>query len=222
MATNPKRPRRARATQSKPAGDPRDRVIDALMTLLAGASFGSVALADIAKTAKVSLAELRGLYAGKAAILADFSRRIDQSVLSGGAAEGDRARDRLFDVMMRRFDALAPYKPALKRLARSARCDLGLATTMARITRGSQRWMFAAAGLNPRGIQGAIALQGAAVVFAEAMRVWLTDDDPGLARTKAALDKALQRGDRAMRFVGDLNRMLCSLAEWRPRRPATS
>ncbi len=207
MAKAPKRARRSPSTRARSKADPRDRIIDGFISLLAGQGFGSVGLVDIAEESDVTLAELRGLYASKSQILADFTSRIDQTVLSGDPAEGERARDRLFDIMMRRFDALSPHKQAMRRLARSARCDLGLAALLIRLQLRSQRWMFAAAGLRPRGLEGAIAVRGSALVLAEATRVWLTDDDPGQGPTMAALDRALSRGDRVMRFLGDCRRV---------------
>jgi hypothetical protein len=38
------------------------------------------------------------------------------------------------------------------------------------------------------------------------LRVWLKDDDPGLARTLAALDRELARGQRWAGFLEDMCR----------------
>jgi AcrR family transcriptional regulator len=220
MATRPKRTTK-KARASTPAADPKTRIVDAFMTLLDAQSFGAIGLADVAATAGVSLADLREAYDGKLAILADFSRRIDGQVLAGGDAEGEGARDRLFDVLMRRFDALAPYKEGLRRLARSARCDPGLALGLHRIGEKSTMWMLTAAGIRHGGILGRVAVEGAVLVFAETMTVWLDDDDPGQAKTMAALDRALRRGERAMRFMDDVCSVVCRLgATGRRRRDA--
>jgi len=220
MATRPKSS--ASRGRAKAAVDPRDHVIDAFMELLAGTDYGAIALADVAAEAGVSLSEIRGLFSGKVAMMEAFSRRIDQMVLNGPAAEGDSARDRLFDVIMRRLDALASHKPALTRLAGSARRDPGLAARIAKMNFGSQRWMFAAAGVGHGGLRGTIALSGVALLMGETTRVWLKDDDPGLARTMASLDKGLERGGRLMRLVDDLCRMSCDLRAGRSQRTQTN
>ena len=199
--------RRGAARKAAPA-NPRDRVIDALMMLAAGRSFASIGLADVAAEAGVSLADLRELYDGKLSILADFSKRVDKAVLSAGPPEGEGARDRLFDVLMRRLDMLARHKPALRRLARSARCDPGLACGLYRISEKSMMWMLVGAGIHHGGFLGKVAVRGTVLVFAEAMSAWLDDDDAGLAKTMATLDKALRRGERAMGFIGEV----CDLA----------
>jgi hypothetical protein len=131
-------------------------------------------------------------------ILAAFSRRIDRIVLDAGPGEGDTPRDRVFDVLMRRLDALAPHKEAIRGLARAARCDLCLAAFLDCNATRSMKWMLAAARADRSGMRGALAVKGLVLVNADALRVWLDDDDPGLARTMAALDRGLERGARAM------------------------
>ena len=129
MARRPGRGAKTSPADATPAegGDPRERIIDAMMRLAAEHDFGGIGLADIAAEAEVPLATLRRNFDGKLGILAAFSRRIDEQVLDKGPAEGEGARDRLFEMLMRRFEALVPYREALRRLVRSARRDLRLA-----------------------------------------------------------------------------------------------
>ncbi len=184
---------------------PRDRIIDALMALLAEKRFGEIGLADLAETADVSLTTLRENFDGKLGILAAFSRRIDLAVLAGGAPDASaEPRDRLFEVEMRRFDALGPYKAALRGLAHSARRDPGLACALHEVAARSQKWTLVAAGIHHGGVMGRAALEGAVLVHLEAMRTWLDDDDEDSARTMATLDRGLRRGERAMRVLGDV------------------
>lgn len=191
--------RRTRAETSTAA--PAERIIDATLSLTAARGFVAIGLADIAEAAGVTLAELHAAYSGKLAILAAFSKRIDGIVLAGGPAEGEGARDRLFDIVMRRLDALAPYKPALRKLASEARFRPGLAAALHCIAGSSQKWMLAAAGIQPRGLMRAVALEGSVLVMAETLSVWIDDDEPDLGRTMKRLDQALDRGDRAMRAL---------------------
>ena len=114
---------------------------------------------------------------------------------------------------MRHFDALGPYRAALKSLARSARRDPALACAVHRILEGSAKWMLVAAGIHHGGIVGKVAMEGVVLVHVETMRTWLDDDDPGLARTMAALDRSLRRGERAMELIGDVCSFLPRMAE---------
>lgn len=191
-----------RSKAARAAAPSRDSIIDAMMVLLASRSLARISLDDIAEEAGISLAELRKIYDGKLAILADFSRRIDGFVLDEGPAEGDSARDRLFEILMRRFDALAPYKDAVRNIVRAIKCDPGLACFAHRGATRSAKSMLATADAEKSGLFGAIARQGLLLVQGEALRVWLNDDDPGLAKTMAELDRSLGRGEQAMRFAG--------------------
>lgn len=194
----------ARRPQQRSGETEKDRIVDAFMRLLAERSLGRISLAEIAGEASVSVGELRGAFAGKLQILEAFSQRIDQVVLDGGSGEGETARDRVFDVIMRRFDALASYKDAIRNVVLAARCDLCLAAFLDRSATRSMKWMLVAARSDRSGLLGAIAVKGLVLVSAEALRVWLDDDDPGLARTMAALDRGLDRGARTMDCVDRL------------------
>jgi AcrR family transcriptional regulator len=186
------------------------------MALLAERAFGAIGLADVAARAGVSLAVLRDNYDNKLGILADFSRRIDRSVMEGGIPGEGETRDRLLEVMMRRFDALASHRSAIMRLAETARFDFSLARGLYRIAARSQMWMLVTANLHYPGLLGRVAVHGALLVYLEAMNAWFGDDDPGLARTMATLDRALRRGETAMNLLGDLCRMLPGFSR-RPR-----
>jgi hypothetical protein len=130
-------------------------------------------------------------------------------------------RERLFDVLMRRLEVLAEQRDAVRSLLRSARSNPPLALALNRLAVRSQQWMLTAAGINASGPQGMIRAQGLALLFASVLRTWVDDDDPGQARTMAALDRALARGQRAVGLLGDLCAIpsrLCGLRSRRRRR----
>lgn len=194
------------AERIAPRGDSvRDKAIAALMTLLANHSLEDVGLAEVAGEAKISLSELRGAFGSTLAVIGAFMKDIDRVVL-GGASDSlaeETPRDRLFDVLMRRLEALAPYKAAIASLTRSARRNPGLALALNGLALRSQRWMLTAAGINAAGPRGALRTQGAALLFARTVSVWL-DDDEGLDRTMAALDRGLASAERWSGFVENL------------------
>jgi hypothetical protein len=63
-----------------------------------------------------------------------------------------------------------------------------------------------------------IRAQGLALLFGSVLRTWVRDDDPGLARTMAALDRALARGQRFSGFLDDLCHIPSRRCRLRPRR----
>ena len=82
------------------------------MALLAEQPIEQIGLADIAARADVSLAELRGEFGSPLAILAAHVKELDRQVLAGIDHDLDEEspRERLFDVLMRRIELLAPQQ----------------------------------------------------------------------------------------------------------------
>jgi AcrR family transcriptional regulator len=202
-----------------PTDKTRAKIVDALLALAAERDFGSIGLGDVAKAADVSLGTLRESFDGRLAILAEFSRQIDRAMLAEGASTEATPRERLFEVIMRRFDALRPHRDALKGLARSSRRDPALAAALCRQGRRSTQWIMTAADIRSTGLVGSVALSGAALVYATAFGTFLDDKEPDLARTMAVLDRALERGDRWMRRLDCACSVLPRLAERGRARP---
>ena len=184
----------------------RERIIEAFMALLAEQPFERIGLADIATRASVSLPDLRDEFASPLAIVAAHIKEVDRQVLA--AIDPDMAeetpRERLFDVLMRRLELLAPHKPAIRSLVRSARLNPALAVALNSLAVHSQQWMLTAAGIGASGPKGTVRAQGLAVLYANVLRVWMDDLDEGQARTLAALDRELARGQRFAGLVDDL------------------
>jgi AcrR family transcriptional regulator len=203
--------RAASATERTPPPSPpaRDRAVDALMALAAEHDWDEIRLPDIAERAGISLADLRDLFPSKGAMLAAFSRRIDRIVLEGTGDEldGEPVRERVFDVMMRRLDALGPYREAMRRMAPVLRRDPLTLAALNQLALNSHRYMLEASGVDTEGPLGMVKVQGAALVFGRVLDTWLDDDDPGLARTMAALDRELQRGGRVIVALNDVCRL---------------
>jgi AcrR family transcriptional regulator len=199
-----------------PRAKPREKAVEALLALAAERPFETVTLADIAARADLTLAVLRESYDGRMAILADYVRHVDERVLAGvdPALVSESPRERLFDVLFARFDAHAPNRAALHSIARSVGRDPLLALELNRIVTTSMSWMLTAAGISTNGGRGAFRAQGLSLIWAQVMRVWLNDEEPGLARTMAALDKRLRGAERMVIRLQRLERCL-------PRRRST-
>ncbi|HLA19867.1 MAG TPA: TetR/AcrR family transcriptional regulator [Pseudolabrys sp.] len=205
MARKSKRQRKAQPAPPRGTTD-RDKAVDALLALLTEHSFEEIGLAEVAGRAGIRLSQLRAEFGSTLAILAGHIKDIDRAVLAGGDADmaEEPARERLFDVLMRRLEALAPYKEAVRSIMRSARRNPGLCFALNAMAVRSQRWMLEAAGIGASGPRGALRAQGAALMFARVLTVWVDDDEPGLDRTMAALDRGLASAARWAGFLDDL------------------
>jgi AcrR family transcriptional regulator len=219
MARRPaRRPARAEAsTPTPPTGSDRERIVAAFVALLAEKRFERIDLSEVAARANVSLGTMRAEFSSTLAIYAAHVKAIDRAVLEGG--EGDMAeeppRERLFDVLMRRIEALAPHKEAVRSLLRSASRDPALALALNGLAVRSQQWMLTAADIHASGPRGLLRAQGLALLWARVLRTFVNDADEGHARTMAELDRALGRGARLMGLLDGLCRFV---PRCRPRR----
>jgi AcrR family transcriptional regulator len=217
-----RKPTQKSATPAAPSGDKpeRERIIAAFMALLADKSIEQIGFAEIAKAAGVSLSGLRGQFGSTLAMFAAQVKETDRAVLAG--ADDDMTeeppRERLFDVLMRRLEVLEPHKAAVRSLTRSAMRNPGLAFALNGLAVRSQQWMLTAADIDAAGPRGMVRAQGLAVLFASVLRTWVVDDDPGLARTMATLDRALARGQRWSGFLDEVLRIPERLGRRRRRR----
>jgi AcrR family transcriptional regulator len=195
--------------RSHPPLSDREKIIQAFFALLAEQAFEDIGYADIAGRAGVPLATLRQEFGSKFPIVAAYVKAIDRKVLAGGEADmaEEPPRERLFDVLMRRLEAMAADRAAIRTLIRSARRHPSLAFAFNALAVRSQQWMLTAANIDAAGPRGIVRAQGLALLFAGVLRTFVHDEDEGLARTMAALDRALASGQRWSGFLEDVCRI---------------
>jgi len=154
-------------------------------------------LVDIAAASGVSIGELLEIYPSKTSVVTAFVRATDAGVLAGG--DGDLVeqlpRDRLFDVMMRRFDTLGPHKDAVRAMVGASLGDPVAALCGAFRLRRSMALMLEAAHISAAGVAGIVRIKGLAAIYLAVLLVWLNDDSDDGAATMAALDKRLGQAE---------------------------
>ena len=173
-----------------------ERLVDAALKLAGERPWAQISLREIAREAGLSLAELHEAAPSKSHVVRAFLRRIDAAVLAGPAPDlSEPVRDRLFDVLMRRFDALKPHKAAVSSIVDGLTRDPLQALCGWPALLRSMSWMLEAAGLDTSGIRGALRAKGLALVWLSSLRTFLTDESEDLSATMAALDAALKRAE---------------------------
>jgi hypothetical protein len=179
-------------------------LIAAAFGLGAEAGWGKVSAAAAARRAGLDLTRAQARFGQTGKILAGFGRLADAHALTGAAAEGP-VRDRLFDLLMRRFDFLQLHRPGVLALLKALPLQPLWALYLAQATLESMGWMLEAAGVSARGIRGEITRRGLGVVWALGLRAWMNDETADLSTTMAAVDVALNRADQvAARFTPDV------------------
>ncbi len=175
-------------------------IVDNALELAAAKGWAETSLGDIALAAGLTLAQLHGTYPSKTAILAAYTTRIDEAVLNDIDPElADKSRrERLFDVLMKRFEEMDPHKEAV----RSILCVS--ATNVESLARGplslyrSMRWMLEAASISSSGMRGQLRIKGLALIYLAVLRAWLSDDSEDMVRTMSSLDRQLSRAERLL------------------------
>jgi ubiquinone biosynthesis protein COQ9 len=178
----------------------RGRIVSALLRLATERKWDAISMLDIADSAGMTLADVRKDFERKSQMLSSFGYMVDAEVLKKAPRRtaGQTPRDAIFEVVMTRFDALQPYRAALKSASNGGALDGSLIKSLMR----SQSVMLQAAGVNTDGPTGAIRVAGLAGVFTRTFHAWLNDTDPGLARTMAILDQQLRSGERSLSMLG--------------------
>lgn len=156
----------------------------------------------LAEKAGLTIGELYERAPSKYALLRLLAREADKKMLSVGRDElAEMApRERLFELFMRRFDALAPYKSGLERFGRTRNLDCDLVMTAGCNLDRMARWMLEAASIELDGLQARLARRVLMGIYVRVFNIWLDDDSEDLAKTLAELDKRLGQAERFARF----------------------
>jgi ubiquinone biosynthesis protein COQ9 len=162
--------------------------------LAEGRGWNEISMAQIAEASGVRLATLMRIAPSKAAILEAFGRDIDEAMLrvfEKHPAEGT-PHDRLFDVILKRLEILAPYRGVVASVLKTLRSDAGEGLRLLQSVSDSIGWMTSAARVEQepqwQGLGRVMLLR----LYVRILAIWTKDDDPGLARTMAALDRGLR------------------------------
>jgi len=175
------------------------------LEIIAETGWRGFSFTELADRSTLSLLELRKTFSGRRAVLDALNQRLDQAMLAiePDDMEGLPPRDRVFELMMSRLEAMAPFRSGVCRLMNDARFDPGLiAMTACRLDR-SLGWLQDAAGLDEgksrsplEKIRRRIQRRLLGAVYLQVLNVWAADDSQDLAKTMASLDKQLRRIER--------------------------
>lgn len=182
-------------------------LIASAFRLAAERGWTQVSVAAAARAAALPLHEARARFPAKPMLLLRFGRIADQAALMDVPADGP-VRDRLFDLLMRRFDVLQAHRAGVLALLRALPADPPTALLLALATRRSMRWMLEAVDVSTRGVRGELRVRGLIAVWLWTVRTWERDESADLSTTMAALDTALQRAERAAGWLGGGTRRL--------------
>lgn len=170
----------------------------AALDLAAETPWVDLTLAAIADKADVPLSDFHGL-SGKDKLASLVDAHFDRAMSAEGVSPDDSPRERLFDVIMLRFEAMEAYRAGLLSLMRYRDRTPSLLLGLAAARKRTADWALVSAGLDngrfaPPGLK-AIAI---AFVIASAERAWRRETSGDFALTMAALDRGLREAEDRM------------------------
>lgn len=179
----------------------RNQLLEVFSNSVLEDGWNKVSCASIAQSAGLEVKEAFIEFPNRYSYVTELIRRIDREMLGeyDSSMQEEPARDRLFDVLMGRFDAMRSYRPLIKALTASTKTDPMLSLHLMALSRLSMDWVLEMAHIRSTGVMGQMRLKGAMAAYARAFYVWLDDDNEDMAKTMAELDKVLKRGEKALR-----------------------
>ncbi len=175
------------------------RVLRAAFDLIEERGWASFELEDVIGYARLDPDELFQLVERKSDLLLLLSDMIDQAMVEGGLAEGS-VRDSLFDLLMRRFEALQPWRAGVEAIIADLASDPTLPLVLAPAFHNSMTLVLEMAGVAPTRLREV----GLSVVALATFKDWLREDSSDLSSTMASLDKKLAQLEELAGFLDSL------------------
>ncbi|WP_431268166.1 TetR family transcriptional regulator [Dankookia sp. P2] len=154
------------------------RLLDGFWQVIAAHGWHGVTLRRLAAASGLKAATIAAQCpGGPRDLLALHGRAVDAAVTGGTVpGQGGTPRDRIFDVLMRRIDAMQPHRAGLVRLLEELRTEPALALCLLASLPRSMAGLLRAAEVDPTGIHGALRVQGVTAVWLATIRAWIQDD----------------------------------------------
>lgn len=175
----------------------------ALFALIEKEGWFGLTLPRVAQALGMHLPALMAHYGDKDALLLRFGAYLDKKLAETMSDVRATFKERMFELLMQRFDFLQPYRGGMIRLLMDAEQNpvgavclggqaiIPLCASMARLVE--------LAGISATTQQGRMAAFLLKFVYLDALRVWRRDESRDLSATMAALDRNLVR---LVRIVG--------------------
>ncbi|MEO0982410.1 MAG: hypothetical protein AAFX03_07140 [Pseudomonadota bacterium] len=172
--------------------DPIKAGVEAALKLGAARPWAEITLAEIADEAGLKLSEFYDV-ADKDSLSDAVEPYFDKAMSAEAADMDDTPRERLFDVIMRRFEAMEPHREGLLSLMKWRDRSPPRLAALLRARQRTAKWALACAGLDgsTRAPVSAKAAN-AGWAMARAERAWRKETSADFSRTMAALDKELR------------------------------
>lgn len=183
------------ARKAKKAPITKDLILDEIFELIEMRGWAHLTFRDIADHMGISLVDLHGYFPSKYDILKAMGARIDHETLKRVDSDIQTLTpsDRLFDVLMARFEASKPYKISLRRMWHEGLKQPHLVVAYLPLGFNSMIWILEAAGMHHSGLKGLVQVNAFGLLYLKLVHTWLEDPSEDMSKTMAEVDKNLQK-----------------------------
>lgn len=176
-----------------------DALAAAALEIAGAEGWRAVTIAGAAERAGIDPVTARRTVRCKAGLLAAIADRVDATMRASLDEDAtDPAipvRDRLFEALMARLDALAEDREAYRSILEALPRDPAAALTALPSLGRSMARTLEAVGERTSPPFGPLKVKGLALVWLGTLRAWSQDDSPDMAATMKALDGYLARAE---------------------------
>ena len=170
------------------------QICDAALKLASKKPWLSLTLEQIAQTAKIPHAKILKLFSSTHDLLPVLVQRFDDDVARsvGKSSQSGSAHDRIFDVMMTRFDLLQHHRIAILNIMAASKRTPALARLLLAAQWRAMSRMLEIAELSEDKGHQPFAIAGLLAIYGLTLCIWERDQSKDMAKTMAKLDQFLR------------------------------
>ncbi len=175
----------------------KDQAIEAALELAASHEWSLVTFEQIIEKAGISIDDAREYFDDKSDILVAYGRKIDRAMVENVGALDTTAshRELIFDVLMERFDIVNENRAAVVSIVNSFKSDPKQAVlSLPHLGRSMSR-VLELCEISTEGLIGCARVTAVIGIYLVALKTWIDDESPDMAKTMATLDKALDKAE---------------------------
>jgi AcrR family transcriptional regulator len=179
------------------------KICEAVLKLATRQAWGSLTLGQIAKATKIPVSQLKKLFADTNALLPALVDYISlQTASSVGTPDlSAAAHDRLFEVMMARFDVLQLHRKAILNIIAETKRNPSLVRHLLPAQSEAMQLMLSLAGFQSAGPKQSLAITGLLVIYGVVLWSWEKDESADMSKTMARLDRYLRFAEKGAKIL---------------------
>lgn len=187
--------------QSRKASS-KERIAFAVLDLVNRFGWTNLSLSQIRKAAKIPTQEFHKIVSDKKDLLPLLVRFIsDQMAARVERDMRGEARERLFEVIMARFDALQDHRRPILKIVRESRKTLFHPCAFLQAEKEALAQMISLAQLETKRGQYLLLFAGLSFLYVAVFALWMRDETLDMSKTMAGLDRSLKLADKLFEIV---------------------